>query len=57
MVVKVGCGAVDSLVVRFAWGDLGVGENFVCRLFMVVIFIGHGRAHRLGVEIRLLYGG
>ena len=29
-------------------GDLAVGENFVFRFIIVVIFIGLGRAYRLG---------
>ena len=45
---KVSCGAVNSLVMRFAWEDLAVERNFVFYLIIVAILIGFGRAYRLG---------
>ena len=39
---------MNSLVIRFAWWDLAVGGNFLFCLIIVVIFIGLGRAYRLG---------
>ena len=45
---KVSCGAVNSLVIRFAWEDLAVERNFVFYLITVAILIGFGRACRLG---------
>ena len=46
---------MNSLVIRFAWGDLAVRGDFVFCLIIVVIFIGLGRAYRFwggrGVEV------
>ena len=45
---KISCGELNSLVIRL--GYLAVGGNFVCCLIIVAIFIGFGRAYRLGGE-------
>ena len=38
-------------------GDLAVGGNSVCRLIIFVIFIGLGRAYRLGGDFEIIIWG
>ena len=42
--------AVNNLAIKFAWGDIAGGRNFVFCLILVVIFIRLRRAYRLGGE-------
>ena len=55
MAQKVSCGAMNSLLIRFAWGSSGRG-NSVCCLIIFVTFIGLGRAYSFGDILKLSCG-
>ena len=50
--------SMETWVVNLAWrqiSSLGVGENYVCCLVIVVIFMGHAAAKMLG-DLKSSYG-